>query len=190
MFRASQLIAWVLDTADSALCLQKCSSTCRSRICLVPCAVLCHAKHISHRGWASLQVVNDVTSAIILPIDVEDMDDSYHFIADVPGLEKGDIKARPRQSNISIIIIAFCKLVIAFILNWLIQSGPALAPDLQDKSPDEQNGNEHLQIMCLLLRTDPREPGGTAADHQRGTPPSGGRGRQEPPPQRAPLWQV
>ncbi len=40
-----------------------------------------------------MQVVNDVTSAFILPIDVEDADDSYHFIADVPGLEKGDIKA-------------------------------------------------------------------------------------------------
>ncbi|KAK9908044.1 hypothetical protein WJX75_002029 [Coccomyxa subellipsoidea] len=45
------------------------------------------------------QVVNDVTSAIILPIDVEDMDDSYHFIADVPGLEKGDIKIRVNQEE-------------------------------------------------------------------------------------------
>lgn len=37
-------------------------------------------------------MVDEVTSAIILPIDVEDVGDSYHFIADVPGLEKGDIK--------------------------------------------------------------------------------------------------
>lgn len=33
-----------------------------------------------------------MTSAMILPTDVEDAGDSYHFIADVPGLEKGDIK--------------------------------------------------------------------------------------------------
>ncbi|EIE21305.1 HSP20-like chaperone [Coccomyxa subellipsoidea C-169] len=45
------------------------------------------------------EVVNDVTSAFILPIDVEDADDSYHFIADVPGLEKGDIKIRVNQEE-------------------------------------------------------------------------------------------
>ena len=29
---------------------------------------------------------------MILPVDVEDVGDAYNFIADVPGLEKGDIK--------------------------------------------------------------------------------------------------
>lgn len=57
-----------------------------------------------------MQVVNDVTSAIILPIDVEDMDDSYHFIADVPGLEKGDIKARPRHPTSALLLLHFASL--------------------------------------------------------------------------------
>ena len=40
-----------------------------------------------------------MSSAIILPIDVEDVGDSYHFIADVPGLEKGDIKVSLRLAS-------------------------------------------------------------------------------------------
>jgi hypothetical protein len=39
-----------------------------------------------------LQATGDFTSAVILPVDVEDVGDAYNFIADVPGLEKGDIK--------------------------------------------------------------------------------------------------
>ena len=39
-----------------------------------------------------MQATGDFTSAVILPVDVEDIGDAYNFIADVPGLEKGDIK--------------------------------------------------------------------------------------------------
>ena len=38
------------------------------------------------------QVMEDVASAIALPVDFEESEDTYSFIADVPGLEKGDIK--------------------------------------------------------------------------------------------------
>ena len=38
------------------------------------------------------QVMEDVASAIALPVDFEESEDTYAFIADVPGLEKGDIK--------------------------------------------------------------------------------------------------
>lgn len=41
-----------------------------------------------------VQVVEDVAAAIALPVDVEESEDAYVFIADVPGLEKGDIKVR------------------------------------------------------------------------------------------------
>jgi len=44
-----------------------------------------------HRN-AYLQAAGDFSSAVILPVDVEDVGDAYNFIADVPGLEKGDIK--------------------------------------------------------------------------------------------------
>ncbi|BDA44534.1 probable 17.9 kDa class II heat shock protein at C-terminar half [Coccomyxa sp. Obi] len=51
-------------------------------------------------SWGNMsQVMEEATSAIILPIDVEDVGDSYHFIADVPGLEKGDIKIRVNQEE-------------------------------------------------------------------------------------------
>jgi HSP20 family molecular chaperone IbpA len=40
------------------------------------------------------QVAEQVVSASIMPVDVEDMEDSYYFIADVPGLEKDDIRVR------------------------------------------------------------------------------------------------
>ena len=39
-----------------------------------------------------MKASGDFTSAVILPVDVEDGGDTYNFIADVPGLEKGDIK--------------------------------------------------------------------------------------------------
>lgn len=39
-----------------------------------------------------LQAAGDFTSAVILPVDIEDVGDAYNFVADVPGLEKGDIK--------------------------------------------------------------------------------------------------
>ena len=38
--------------------------------------------------------MEDVASAIALPVDFEESEDTYSFIADVPGLEKGDIKVR------------------------------------------------------------------------------------------------
>lgn len=41
-----------------------------------------------------LQAAGDFTSAVILPVDIEDVGDAYNFVADVPGLEKGDIKVR------------------------------------------------------------------------------------------------
>ena len=46
-----------------------------------------------HVMWkALLQAAGDFTSAVILPVDIEDVGDAYNFVADVPGLEKGDIK--------------------------------------------------------------------------------------------------
>ena len=39
-----------------------------------------------------VQVMEDVASAVALPVDFEESEDTYSFIADVPGLEKGDIK--------------------------------------------------------------------------------------------------
>ena len=43
--------------------------------------------------WRTLlQAAGDFSSAVILPVDTEDVGDAYNFIADVPGLEKGDIK--------------------------------------------------------------------------------------------------
>ena len=39
--------------------------------------------------------MEDVAAAVSLPVDVEESEDAYAFIADVPGLEKGDIKVRP-----------------------------------------------------------------------------------------------
>ena len=35
-----------------------------------------------------------MAAAVALPVDVEEAADAYAFIADVPGLEKGDIKVR------------------------------------------------------------------------------------------------
>ena len=39
--------------------------------------------------------MEDLASASLFPVDVEDREDAYYFIADVPGLEKGDIKVVP-----------------------------------------------------------------------------------------------
>ncbi|CAL5228083.1 g11151 [Coccomyxa viridis] len=45
------------------------------------------------------QAAGDFTSAVILPVDIEDVGDAYNFVADVPGLEKGDIKIQVNQEE-------------------------------------------------------------------------------------------
>ena len=55
----------------------------------IQCACLrAHLSSVMH----ILQAAGNSSSAVILPVDVEDVGDAYNFIADVPGLEKGDIK--------------------------------------------------------------------------------------------------
>ena len=75
-----------------------------------------------------MQVVNDVTSAFILPIDVDDADDSYHFIADVPGLEKGDIKA---CSSLTPIGCFAAKMLVSDSLTPTKRIGPRRLPTVQ-----------------------------------------------------------
>lgn len=56
--------------------------------------------HDFERGQSAFnQATGDFTSAVILPVDVEDVGDAYNFIADVPGLEKGDIKIQVNQED-------------------------------------------------------------------------------------------
>ncbi len=46
-------------------------------------------------GFDNGDAFSEMAAALGLPVDVEETQDAFIYTADVPGLEKGDLKVRP-----------------------------------------------------------------------------------------------